>query len=36
MKATDVVAGLPGHPTHPPLTDAVIGLYTAALPPSQS
>jgi uncharacterized membrane protein len=22
--------GLPGHPLHPPLTDAVIGAYTAA------
>jgi hypothetical protein len=22
MKATDVATGLPGHPTHPPLTDA--------------
>lgn len=22
--------GLPGHPLHPPLTDATIGIYTAA------
>ena len=30
MKPTNLVTGLPGHPTHPPLTDATIGLYTAA------
>ena len=30
MKATDVLTGFPGHPTHPPLTDAAIGLYTGA------
>jgi uncharacterized membrane protein len=24
------VRGLPGHPLHPPLTDAVIGMYTLA------
>jgi uncharacterized membrane protein len=31
MNARDLVAGLPGHPTHPPLTDVVIGLYTGAV-----
>ena len=30
MKPTELVSGLPGHPTHPPLTDATIGLYTGA------
>ena len=30
MKTTGVVRGLPGHPTHPPLTDVAIGLYTGA------
>ena len=30
MKASDLVTGFPGHPTHPPLTDATIGLYTGA------
>jgi uncharacterized membrane protein len=30
MKAIDLATGLPGHPTHPPLTDAVIGLYSGA------
>ena len=30
MKLTELVRGLPGHPTHPPLTDATIGLYTGA------
>jgi uncharacterized membrane protein len=30
MKVVDLASGLPGHPTHPPLTDAVIGLYTGA------
>ena len=30
MTVKDLAAGLPGHPTHPPLTDAVIGLYTGA------
>jgi uncharacterized membrane protein len=25
-----LVRGLPGHPLHPPLTDATIGIYTAA------
>src|SRR5919202_6981342 len=26
-----LVRGLPGHPIHPPLTDATIGAYTVAL-----
>ena len=30
MKLGDLASGLPGHPSHPPLTDAVIGLYTGA------
>jgi uncharacterized membrane protein len=30
MRASELVTGLPGHPTHPPLTDATIGLYTGA------
>lgn len=30
MKAQYLVSGLPGHPTHPPLTDATIGIYTFA------
>ena len=30
MKASDLASGLPGHPTHPPLTDVAIGLYSAA------
>lgn len=30
MKLSYLVKGLPGHPTHPPLTDATIGVYTAA------
>lgn len=30
MKAADLVRGLPGHPSHPPLTDATIGIYTFA------
>ena len=30
MKLTYLVRGLPGHPLHPPLTDATIGAYTAA------
>src|SRR4051794_20541032 len=25
-----LVRGLPGHPLHPPLTDATIGMYTLA------
>jgi hypothetical protein len=30
MKLSALASGLPGHPSHPPLTDAVIGLYTGA------
>jgi uncharacterized membrane protein len=30
MKPRYLVQGLPGHPTHPPLTDATIGMYTFA------
>lgn len=30
MKAGDLVRGTPGHPSHPPLTDATIGIYTFA------
>ena len=30
MKLSYLVQGLPGHPTHPPLTDATIGTYTVA------
>ncbi len=30
MKVTELVTGLPGHPSHPPLTDVVIGLYSGA------
>ena len=30
MKPTYLVRGLPGHPLHPPLTDATIGTYTFA------
>ena len=30
MKLSYVVKGFPGHPLHPPLTDATIGAYTAA------
>ncbi len=30
MKLSYLVKGLPGHPLHPPLTDATIGIYTAA------
>jgi uncharacterized membrane protein len=30
MKLVYLVRGLPGHPLHPPLTDATIGAYTAA------
>jgi uncharacterized membrane protein len=26
----NLLRGLPGHPVHPPLTDATIGIYTAA------
>src|ERR671931_629344 len=27
----DLVRGFPGHPSHPPLTDASIGAYTVGL-----
>ena len=30
MKPSYLVRGLPGHPIHPPLTDATIGIYTLA------
>jgi uncharacterized membrane protein len=30
VKLGYLVRGLPGHPLHPPLTDATIGVYTAA------
>ena len=30
MKLSYLVRGLPGHPLHPPLTDATIGVYSAA------
>jgi len=30
MRLGYFVKGLPGHPLHPPLTDATIGIYTAA------
>ena len=30
MKLSYLVKGLPGHPFHPPLTDATIGIYTGA------
>jgi uncharacterized membrane protein len=30
VKLTYLIHGLPGHPLHPPLTDATIGAYTAA------
>jgi len=30
MKLKYLVQGLPGHPLHPPLTDATIGIYTGA------
>ncbi len=30
MKLQYLVRGLPGHPLHPPLTDATIGIYTFA------
>lgn len=30
MKAEYLVRGSPGHPSHPPLTDATIGIYTFA------
>jgi uncharacterized membrane protein len=30
LKPSYFLRGLPGHPLHPPLTDATIGAYTAA------
>jgi uncharacterized membrane protein len=30
LKPSYLVKGFPGHPLHPPLTDATIGTYTAA------
>jgi uncharacterized membrane protein len=30
MKTEYLIKGLPGHPLHPPLTDATIGIYTFA------
>ena len=30
MNLIALVRGLPGHPSHPPLTDATIGIYTFA------
>ena len=30
MKLSYLLKGLPGHPLHPPLTDATIGAYTLA------
>ena len=30
MKLSYLWKGLPGHPIHPPLTDATIGIYTAS------
>ena len=30
MKLSYLVRGTPGHPVHPPLTDATIGIYTFA------
>ena len=30
MKASYLIKGPPGHPSHPPLTDATIGIYTLA------
>ena len=30
FKASYLIEGLPGHPLHPPLTDATIGIYTFA------
>src|SRR5215218_10945650 len=31
MKLSYLVKGFPGHPLHPPLTDATIGIYTASV-----
>ena len=30
MKLSYLIRGMPGHPMHPPLTDATIGAYTVA------
>jgi uncharacterized membrane protein len=30
MRLSYLIKGLPGHPLHPPLTDATIGIYTGA------
>jgi uncharacterized membrane protein len=30
VKLSYLIRGLPGHPIHPPLTDATIGIYTFA------
>ena len=30
MKLSYLIRGLPGHPLHPPLTDATIGIFTFA------
>jgi uncharacterized membrane protein len=30
MKLSYLIKGFPGHPLHPPLTDATVGLYTGA------
>jgi uncharacterized membrane protein len=30
MKLSYLIRGFPGHPLHPPLTDATIGIYTGA------
>jgi uncharacterized membrane protein len=30
VKSSYLVKGLPGHPLHPPLTDATVGIYTGA------
>jgi hypothetical protein len=31
VKPSYLIRGFPGHPLHPPLTNATIGLYTGAL-----
>jgi uncharacterized membrane protein len=30
MRLSYLIKGFPGHPLHPPLTDATVGLYTGA------
>ena len=30
FKPSYLVKGLPGHPLHPPFTDATVGIYTFA------